>query len=136
METQQILLIAFALIYLISSLYAQRFQYVTRSFSMYFSNGLTNPAIQKKVTPNYVGLMILINGFLLLSIAFLLWHTLPWYQILIVLIILFFSSSILQMVIPFPSNKNIYSQMLNEAMKGNKIENLRYVNRLMEILDK
>lgn len=136
METQQILLIAFALIYLISSLYAQRFQYVTRSFSMYFSNGLTNPAIQKKVTPNYVGLMILINGFLLLSIAFLLWHTLPWYKILIVLIILFFSSSILQMVIPFPSNKNIYSQMLNEAMKGNKIENLRYVNRLMEILDK
>ncbi len=134
MESQKYIIVLLVIIYIILSNYAQRFQYETRNFSMLFSGGVSNPNIQQKVTPNFIGIIVIINFFLLLGIGLLLWYNKNWWVALITIIILFFSSSILQMIFPFPSKRSIYSQMLKESMKGNKIENLQIVNKLMEIL--
>ena len=135
METQQIVLLSLIVLYIVSSNYVQRFQNETRNFSRLFSDDYSNSDVQQIITPTYVGIIVLLNLVLFIGIGYLLWQIADWWLVIIILIILFFTSSILQIILPFPSKRSIYSQMLKEAMKGNPIQNLKYVNELMDILD-
>ena len=135
METQQIVLLSLIVLYIVSSNYVQRFQNETRNFSRLFSDDYSNSDVQQIITPTYVGIIVLLNLVLFIGIGYLLWQIADWWLVIIILIILFFTSSILQIILPFPSKRRIYSQMLKEAMKGNPIQNLKYVNELMDILD-
>jgi UDP-N-acetylmuramyl pentapeptide phosphotransferase/UDP-N-acetylglucosamine-1-phosphate transferase len=106
---------------------------MTKMISRGFSNGTVNPNIQSSLTPTYVGMLVIFNGILLLSIAVLIGLHSKWYFGVAVVIFLLFSISFLEMISPLPRRKKLLNTMLSEAEK-NPIENLTIITALKKYI--
>lgn len=128
------LIITLAIIYIISSTFTHRFQEMTKQISKNFGNGLPNANIQGKMTPSYVGLLVILNGTILIAIGGLLWYHFTWWYGIIAILILFFGIGFIEMFSPIPNRVNILKIMEKELNK-NRLENFPIIHMINEIIE-
>ena len=96
------LIIFLIFIYIFQSLFTQRFQQITTDFSKKVNDGVVDAEIQVKLTPTYVGFMVMVNYIILLLIAFLLWKiNCSWFKV-VSIFLLPFLIPFLEVFSPFP----------------------------------
>ncbi len=112
------LIIFLIFIYIFQSLFTQRFQQITTDFSKKVNDGVVDAEIQVKLTPTYVGFMVMVNYIILLLIAFLLWKIdCSWFKV-VSIFLLPFLIPFLEVFSPFPKHNFLFKIMLKELQKN------------------
>jgi hypothetical protein len=105
-------------IYIFQSLFTQRFQQITTDFSKKVNDGVVDAEIQVKLTPTYVGFMVIVNYIILLLIAFLLWKiNCSWFKVISIFLLPFLIPFI-EVFSPFPKHIFLFKIMLKELQKN------------------
>lgn len=112
------LIIFLIFIYIFQSLFTQRFQQITTDFSKKVNDGVVDAEIQVKLTPTYVGFMVMVNYIILLLIAFLLWKiNCSWFKV-VSIFLLPFLIPFLEVFSSFPKHIFLFKIMLKELQKN------------------
>lgn len=112
------LIIFLVFIYIFQSLFTQKFQQITTDFSKKVNDGVVDAEIQVKLTPTYVGFMVMVNYIILLLIAFLLWKIdCSWFKVGSIFLLPFLIP-FLEVFSPFPKHTFLFKIMLKELQKN------------------
>ena len=113
------IIILLSILYLINGIYIDRYQKISREISRDV-DGKLNFVSQNYITTFSMGLRVILNWIINLSILFLFYFFSKWYFGIFYATILFFLPSFFELFSPYPNRRSLIYLMRDECLKSSK----------------